>query len=137
MLRHAVIIGAALSLVGSAPIAAARQQDLRMPDTRDAAEASGHHPPPPSSFAATAERQYRDLRSPDARDAGAGRGLYDQEPPAPVSVVQVRDVGGSGFDWGDAAIGAAAMVALFSIACGAALLVTARRRRRPIQAVTH
>jgi len=122
MLRDAVIITAALTLAGSAPVAAAQQ--------------SGDPPPPPSSIATKGERQYQDLRTPDARDAGAGRGLYHEEPPSPVSVVQVRGVDDAGFHWGDAAIGAAGMVAIFSIAAGATLLVSARRRRRPIQAVT-
>jgi|SRR5215217_394699 len=136
MLRRAVIISAALTLAGSAPAAAVYEQDLRMPDTRDAAEASTHQPPP-SSIAVKAERHYQDLRTPDARAAGEGRGLYAQDPPTPVSVVQVRDVEDAGFDWGDAAIGAAGKVALLSIAGGAMLLVTARRRRRPIQVATH
>jgi hypothetical protein len=35
-----------------------------------------------------------------------------------------------GFDWGDAGIGAGGMVALFSIAAGAALLLMGRRRRQ-------
>ncbi|HZN88868.1 MAG TPA: hypothetical protein VFB44_07825 [Thermoleophilaceae bacterium] len=34
-----------------------------------------------------------------------------------------------GFDWGDAGIGAAGMLALFSMAAGSALLVTGHRRR--------
>ena len=38
-----------------------------------------------------------------------------------------------GFDWGDAGIGAAGMVALFSIAAGSALLLMGRRRRRDVR----
>jgi uncharacterized iron-regulated membrane protein len=43
--------------------------------------------------------------------------------------VEIRQAPGSGFDWGDAGIGAAGMLALFSIAGGLALLAGARRRR--------
>jgi hypothetical protein len=70
-----------------------------------------------------------DLRSPDARDAA--RNL----PPAhtPASVIEVREVPSSGFDWGDAGIGAAGMLALFSIGAGSTLLLTSRRRRRGLQ----
>ena len=42
-----------------------------------------------------------------------------------------------GFDWGDAGIGAAAMLALFGIAAGAALIVTGRRRGRSVRVATH
>jgi hypothetical protein len=78
---------------------------------------------------ATGGRPGQDLRSPDAQDAA--RIL----PPAstPASVIEVREVPSSGFDWGDAGIGAAGMLALFSIAAGSTLLVTNRRRRRGFQ----
>ena len=42
----------------------------------------------------------------------------------------------SGFDWGDAAIGAAGMLGLFSIAAGSTLLITNRRRRRGLPVAT-
>ncbi len=64
----------------------------------------------------------RDYGSPDAVDAA--RNL----PPVQIPVVEARDVPSSGFDWGDAGIGAAGMLALFSIAGGAALLLTGRKR---------
>jgi hypothetical protein len=78
---------------------------------------------------ATGGRPGQNLRSPDAQDAA--RIL----PPAstPASVIEVREVPSSGFDWGDAGIGAAGMLALFSIAAGSTLLVTNRRRRRGFQ----
>jgi hypothetical protein len=47
---------------------------------------------------------------------------------ATSAVVEVQAPSG-GFDWGDAGIGAAGMLALFSIAGGAALLIAGRRRR--------
>jgi hypothetical protein len=100
-------------------------------------------PPPPSSIATSAGQTYTDLRSPDARDAGqaalvkqdlrspdardAGR---PESPPVQTPIVEIREVPSGGFDWGDAGIGAAALLALFSITAGLALLVGARRRRR-------
>jgi hypothetical protein len=110
------------------------QQDLRSPDARDAArDLPDQVAPPPSSITASSRADHQDLRSADARDAA--RDLPPIESPA--AVVQVRDPQESGFDWGDAGIGAAAMVALFSIAAGAALLVTGRRRGRSARVATH
>jgi hypothetical protein len=54
---------------------------------------------------------------------------------ATPQVVEVRGPSG-GFDWGDAAIGAAGMLALFSIAAGSALMITGRRRRG-VRVATH
>ena len=39
----------------------------------------------------------------------------------------------SGFDWGDAGIGAAGILGLFSIAAGSTLIIANRRRRRGFQ----
>jgi hypothetical protein len=180
--RNHLIVTAALVAVCALPATAAAQQDLRMPDTRDAAAASGDVPPPPSSIAAdadgyqdlrspdakdaareagTAREPAQDLRSPDAADAAAHRGLYEPDrgpyvldrdygspdavdaardlPPVqiPAPVVQVRELPASGFDWGDAGIGAAGMLALFSIAAGSMLLLVGRKRRQGIQLATH
>ena len=73
----------------------------------------------------------QDLRSPDARDAG--------RPPAqvPTPVVDIRDAPSGGFDWGDAGIGAAGLLAMLSIAGGLALMVTTRRRRRGSELPAH
>ena len=84
-------------------------QDLRSPDARDAAQAAK-------------VEVAQDLRSPDARDAG----LPEQAPPN--TVVAIREVPSSGFDWGDAGIGAAGILALLSIAGGLTLMATSRRR---------
>jgi hypothetical protein len=124
-------------------------QDLRSPDARDAARQAG----------AVSETS-QDLRSPDAHDAAANRGLYEFErgpyvlergygspdavdvardlPPVqiPAPVVAVTD-SPSGFDWGDAGIGAAGTLGLFSIAAGLALMLTARRRRRTLRVAAH
>jgi hypothetical protein len=92
-------------------------QDLRSPDARDVA---------------TAASVTQDLRSPDARDAG--------RPPAadtPTPVVEIREIPASGFDWGDAAIGAAVILGMCSIAAGLMLLLSGRRRRRGFQVPAH
>ena len=68
----------------------------------------------------------RDYGSPDAVDAA--RDL----PPVQTAVLEPRDVSSRGFDWGDAGIGAAGMLAIFSIAAGSALMLTGRKRRHGI-----
>jgi hypothetical protein len=55
---------------------------------------------------------------------------------ATPAVVEI-DAPSGGFDWGDAGIGAAGMVALFSIAAGSALLIAGRRRRHGVKVATH
>jgi hypothetical protein len=149
--RNTILTTAAVLAVCAAPASADAYQDLRSPDARDAAGAvtgptqdlrspdardaaretqgdSGYR----TSYQPTAPRS-QDLRSPDARDAA--RDLPPAQIPAPT--VEVRELPSSGFDWGDAGIGAAGMLGLFSIAAGSALLVTARRRRRGLQVATH
>ncbi len=124
-------------------------QDLRSPDAVDAAQHRGlyaserdaGHPPSyvlnrdygspdaadrapagdPSSFVLN-----RNYGSPDAADAA--RNL----PPVQTAVLEPRNASSGGFDWGDAGIGAAGMLALFSIAGGSALLLTGRKRRHGI-----
>ena len=96
-------------------------QDLRSPDARDAA---GNYAEPVTQVA-------QDLRSPNARDAGL------PEAPTPDTVVEIREVPGNGFDWGDAGIGAAGLLALLSIAGGLTLMVTTRRRRHGSEMPAH
>ena len=103
----ALAIGAAL-----APAAAA-QQDLRSPDTRDAAERAQH---------------VQDLRMPDTQDSAAGRGLET----APV-VEFVDAPSADGFDWTDAAVGAAGALGVLLVGTGGAM-TTARMRRRLVAA---
>ena len=94
---------ASLSIAG--PVAA---QDLRSPDARSAEE---------GGFVAPAVVQ--DLRSPDARDVGT---------PAPATAPTITRIEAkSGFDWGDAAIGAAGMLALALAAAGGVQLALHRR----------
>lgn len=98
--------------------------DLRSPDARDAAL-----PAEQSTRAAAASRVERsrpstDLRSPDARDAAHPRQIVSLPP---VEIVRTEDA--SGFAWGDAAIGAGALLALTLM--GSAGLLVLRRRSRP------
>jgi hypothetical protein len=90
-------------------------QDLRSPDARDAA------------VQAAEPQVAQDLRSPDARDVGR------VSAPVQQPVVEIREVPSNGFDWGDAGIGAAGILAMLSIAAGLTLLLGSRRRRRGIQ----
>ena len=92
-------------------------QDLRSPDARDAAVQAAKPTP----------QVAQDLRSPDARDVGR------VATPVSQPVVEIREVPSNGFDWGDAGIGAAGILAMFSIAAGLTLLLGSRRRRRGIQ----
>jgi hypothetical protein len=92
-------------------------QDLRSPDARDAGQAA---------------QVTQDLRSPDARDAGR-----PESPPVQEPIVKIREVPTGGFDWGDAGIGAAAFLALSSIAAGLMLMLGGRRRRRAFEVATH
>jgi hypothetical protein len=155
------ITTAALVAACAVPATAAAQgHDLRSPDTRDAAAAAelqGYEdlrsPDARDAASPSVPRQYSDLRSPDARDAASAStqtAHQDLRSPdardvgrEPVTVqirepvVEIREVPGNGFDWGDAGIGAAGMLALFSIAAGLALLVGGRRRRRGLQVPAH
>jgi len=96
-----------------APATATAQQDLRMPDTREAAA-----------------RAKQDLRLPDTRDAAGGRGTEN----APiVEFVEVPVAEPQGFDWTDAGLGALAGVGVMLAGAGGAV-ATVRLRRRPAQA---
>ena len=98
-------------------------QDLRSPDTVDAARAAGDPPevaPPQSSIAASAGGEYQDLRSPDTRDHAE-----DYQPMTESEPVVDESPAPGGFDWVSAAIGAA-------VAGGLSLvLLAALGMRRP------
>lgn len=113
-------MAAAMSVCAlAAPTASAVQAEQFFQDADDrSAGASSSVSPPPSSIAASAAEEYEKLRAADG-------------PTVPVRVVEVRADGG--FDWGDAGIGAAGMLALFSIAAGSALMLMGRRRRRGVR----
>jgi hypothetical protein len=91
---------------------AAQKQDLRSPDTREAA---------------TRAEPKQDLRSPDTRDAGEGRGTYT----APnVMIVKVREPvpAQAGIDWADVSIGAGGLLGLILLGLGGSLAVVHRRK---------
>jgi hypothetical protein len=93
------------------------RQDMRSPDTRDAAQ--------------TAQVR-QDLRSPDARDAAEGRGTYNSPDVVIVKVPQPSPAAApepsGGIDWADAGIGAGSLVGLSLIGLGGALVIVHRRR---------
>jgi hypothetical protein len=150
--RNQLIAAGALALACSLPASAAvAQQDLRSPDTRDAAATSERQvPSPPSSIAASEGQRYEAERfqSPPGVYTDRQREIvrqFQNTPEYKRIVLQTRlerlereaatatAVPSSGFDWGDAGIGAAGMLALFTIAAGSTLLITNRRRRRGFQ----
>jgi hypothetical protein len=93
-------------------------------------------PPPPSSIAASAADEYQDLRSPDARDAAAGRGSFNSPEVTVVKVAQPSASPDGGLDWGDAGIGAAALLGLLLLGLGGTLAVIHRRQGLRRQAAT-
>jgi hypothetical protein len=143
----------------------ANEQDLRSPDTRDAANQQRLRPyglkrsgkagyvNPYSGHAAGAKTDAtgsdKDLRTPDWRDAAARiRGRQDlrspdtrdiadgrEYPPTPT-VVTLKPLPApgpaatGGFDWSDAAIGAAGAFGLIMLAAGGGVLVVRRREHR-------
>jgi hypothetical protein len=124
MLRRSHIITAtALLAVAAAPASAAPYEQLH--DTA----------PPPSSIATPAGDEYQGVRSPDLPPVHYPTPKVATEPPAPI--VTVTESPSGGFDWGDAGIGAAGIVALFGVAGGLAVLLLARRRRRDVRVATH
>jgi hypothetical protein len=97
---------------------AGHAQDLRSPDSRDAAEG------------ALGAAPAQDLRSPDTSDAAAGASVAQRT----IRPVRVVDFGDNGFDWTDAAVGAGGALGLVLVlgAGGAAVL-----RRRVDDRRTH
>jgi hypothetical protein len=98
-------------------VEASPPQDLRSPDARDAALAADTSPA-------------HDQRSPNAREPFPGAAVGPGESagmPASHPAPSVSE----GFGWSEAGIGAAAMLALVSLASGTLLLVGRSRRRTP------
>jgi hypothetical protein len=100
---------------GQSSVVQSTPTDVRTPDARDAAV-------PATTTTGT------DLRTPDARDHGEGRGTFS----APdVTVVKVTEPPvATGFDWGDAGIGAGGLLGIVLIALGGMLAITHRRHGR-------
>jgi hypothetical protein len=108
----------ALALCALAAPTAGAQQDLRSPDTRDAA------------LAAEAQRGQpgQDLRSPDARDAADGRGTFNAPEVTVVKVTKTSLPVSGGFDWADAGIGAGGLLGLMLLGLGGTFMVLHRRQ---------
>jgi hypothetical protein len=137
---------AALTALAMLAFAApAPAQDLRSPDARDAAS-QGHLVTQPAQDLRSPDARdaaitrpvvtqpAQDLRSPDARDAG----LVERPSPS-VGGVRARSVADAqpgGFDWGDAAIGAAGAIGLAMLATGTAFALRRRTHRDPGAAVS-
>jgi hypothetical protein len=147
---------------GASGASADESQDLRSPDAVDAAGHRGLYAADRDQYALN-----RDYGSPDAADVArdlpsapsvthAGPGPYTDSERRLVGSPEVQDMvrraiteiratptvttvhePSEGFDWGDAGIGAAGMLALFSIAGGSALMLSERRRRRGVGVAAH
>ena len=119
MYRSILTTLAAIALLGATSTAAFAQQDLRMPDTRDAA-------------AATTQQQ--DLRSPDAQDAARADEIaaqlktYAEQPQPPIRVSVPAPVASDDTPW--PAI-AGSIVVAFALGAGAAGGLMYLRRTRP------
>ena len=123
-MRHRRIRSIAIALAATAAIASpatASAQDLRSPDAADpSGQPAVANIDPRSPDAADPSRGAPvDLRSPDAADPYSGVPVQVVEP-APV--VTVREVD-TGFDWGDAGLGAGALLTLALLAMGGSLFV--------------
>jgi hypothetical protein len=107
-------------------------RDLRSPDARDAAREVVSTPE--VDKLSTAVRS--DLRSPDARDAAKNVVITYEPGKVSTPSEQVSQLPSNGFDWGDAGIGAAGMLALVAVASGTLLIVGHRRRGRRLPVTT-
>jgi hypothetical protein len=120
--KHRFTTAAAVAIaLGAASPAAAQEQDLRAPDTKDAAECG--------SITQCGQRS-PDLRTPDAIDAAS-----PTTTPTP-SRVRIVEVPSHGFEWGDAGIGAAGALAVIALGAGVGMAGAQRRRSRHVTAGT-
>lgn len=146
MRRKTILTTAALMAVCATPASAADEyQDVRASDrgpyvlerdygSPDAADAARDTSPVPVGAPGVYPETERKLvESPEVQQM---QQRLSREIRANTAVVEVRGPS-SGFDWGDAGIGAAGMLALLCIAGGSALLLTSPRRRRDGAATAH
>jgi hypothetical protein len=120
-LRSADARDSARQVTGTGGLGILNGRDLVSPDARDTAR------PAPAVA--------QDLRSPDAT---ASSGVSTYQPgrtslPAQGAVVVPTS---NGFDWGDAGIGAAGMLALVALAAGTLMIATHRRRTQRLPVAT-
>jgi hypothetical protein len=76
----------------------------------------------------------QDLRSPDARDGAVARGTPDAPHVRVVRVTEPAPAADGGIDWGDAGIGAAAVLGLMLL--GVAVATKTRHRRSKAAAIS-
>jgi len=133
--RFARTIGLGMTIAGlGASTAGAQPSDLRTPDAIDAGQPQTTTQYTPSDVrspdAVSAGQKPTgpvvDMRTPDAKDHGEGRGTFS----APdVTVVKVVDPAptGTGFDWGDAGIGAGGLLGFILLGLGGTAAVAHRK----------
>jgi hypothetical protein len=114
--RISRIVTLSLTIAAVTAPTAIASQDLVSPDARDAMHTS--------SLAGTP--QTTDRRTPDARDTADGRGTWTAPTVTVVKVAQPTP-SNTGLDWGDAGIGAGAVVGLMLLALGSGLAIVHRR----------
>ena len=134
-------LGVTIAALG-ASTAGAQPSDLRTPDAIDAGQPQTTTRYTPSDVrspdaATTGQKPTApvvDMRTPDAKDHGEGRGTFNVPD---VTVVKIADPAptSSGFDWGDAGIGAGGLLGLVLIGLGATAAV-AHRRHAPTRTPT-
>lgn len=111
--RRALATAVAAALIAvAAPAAIAQPVDLRSPDAQDAA---------------TAAQPAQDLRTPDAQDFAAGRQIVASTP-VRVGQAPSEAPAASGFDWGDAALGAGGALTIALAGAGGTVALMRRRR---------
>ena len=128
---RSAILTVAFVLLATSPAAA--QQDLRSPDTRDAASqwTGPERGLPAYPTPSDPPRREQDLRSPDTRDAASGRDTSDAPQVTVVRLPQTAPAPTGGIDWADAGIGAAAALVFLAVSAVALLA-----RRRPPTAIS-
>jgi hypothetical protein len=155
-MRRLSKVTVALVMVVAAIPGVAIAQDLRSPDARDSAhqvtgtggsgilngrdlvspESSFVSPDASDSARPRPAAPAINLQSPDAASSAAGVSTYEQgrtSLPAQQPVVLPTS---SGFDWGDAGIGAAGMLALIALGAGTLMIVMHRRREHRVPVAT-
>jgi hypothetical protein len=130
-------LGMTIAALG-ASTAGAQPIDLRTPDAIDAGQPQTTTQYRPSDLrspdAVSAGRPKTtepvvDMRTPDAKDHGEGRGTFSAPDVTVVKVVDPQPTN-TGFDWGDAGIGAGGLLGLALIALGGTAAI-AHHRQRP------
>jgi hypothetical protein len=132
---HRLTITAAVVASLAVPAAASAATDLVSPDARDAGQATTVTLRRTTQVVTLDARHAAsavptDLRSPDVR---FGQPDGSVAPP----LVRTVDVPQKGFQWGDAGVGAAAVLSLLMLGLGVAVLATHGRRARRTRFLAH